>query len=109
MISNHDSQLVYSTDQGRIDQEQTKAKPPEGDGWVRIHLDRKGRKGKGMMVIKGLGLEDKKLKKLAATLKKKMGVGGAVKEFDIEIQGDKRDQLKQLLEQQGFKVKLAGG
>ncbi|MVF01618.1 stress response translation initiation inhibitor YciH, partial [Vibrio cholerae] len=35
--------------------------------------------------------------------------GGAVKDGDIEIQGDVRDQLKTLLESKGHKVKLAGG
>ena len=37
------------------------------------------------------------------------GCGGSVKDGNIEIQGEKRDLLKQLLEQKGFKVKLAGG
>ena len=32
-----------------------------------------------------------------------------LKDGNIEIQGEKRDLLKQLLEQKGFKVKLAGG
>ncbi|MDA4242595.1 hypothetical protein NY775_13290, partial [Escherichia coli] len=35
--------------------------------------------------------------------------GGAVKDGVIEIQGDKRDLLKSLLEAKGMKVKLAGG
>lgn len=34
---------------------------------------------------------------------------GAVKEGNIEIQGDKRDVIKQHLEAKGFQVKLAGG
>ncbi|MDU3077259.1 MAG: stress response translation initiation inhibitor YciH, partial [Mixta calida] len=59
--------------------------------------------------ITGLDLDDAELTKLAAELKKKCGCGGAAKEGVIEIQGDKRDELKALLEAKGFKVKLAGG
>ena len=46
---------------------------------------------------------------LAADLKKRCGCGGSVKDGKIEIQGDKRELLKSLLEDKGFKVKLAGG
>ena len=53
--------------------------------------------------------DDAELTKLAAELKKKCGCGGAVKDGIIEIQGDKRDLLKSLLEAKGMKVKLAGG
>lgn len=109
MISNNNSQLVYSTDSGRINQDEPAAEVPQGDGIVRIKMERKGRKGKGAMVVTGLGLDAKELKKLAGELKKKMGCGGAVKGFDIEIQGDDRDKLKGLLEQRNYKVKLAGG
>nr|WP_240473437.1 stress response translation initiation inhibitor YciH [Ferrimonas senticii] len=108
-MSNNNSQLVFSTDGGRVAPEKPQLAVPQGDGIVRIKMERKGRKGKGAMVITGLGMEPAKLKLLAAELKKKMGCGGAVKEFDIEIQGDDRDKLKALLEQKGHKVKLAGG
>ena len=68
-----------------------------------------GRKGKGVCLITGVDLDDAELTKLAAELKKKCGCGGAVKDGVIEIQGDKRDLLKSLLEAKGMKVKLAGG
>ena len=54
-------------------------------------------------------MDDAELNKLAAELKKKCGCGGAVKDGIIEIQGDKRDLIKSLLEAKGMKVKLAGG
>lgn len=101
--------LVYSTELGRIKPEKTKLEPIKGDGIVRIQRQTSGRKGAGVSLITGLDLDDDELKKLAAELKKRCGCGGAVKEGNLEIQGDKRDLLKQLLEQKGFKVKLAGG
>ncbi|OOS00607.1 translation initiation factor [Haemophilus paracuniculus] len=101
--------LVYSTEIGRIVPEKVKAERPKGDGIVRIQRQTSGRKGKGVCVITGLDLDDNELKSLAADLKKRCGCGGAVKDGTIEIQGDNRNLLKQLLEQKGFKVKLSGG
>ncbi|MCE9678050.1 stress response translation initiation inhibitor YciH [Shewanella sp. AS1] len=101
--------LVYSTDGGKITQEKPAKSIPQGDGIVRIHKDSKGRKGKGVAVIKGLGLNEKELKALAQKLKKQCGCGGTVKEFNIEVQTDNREQLKGLLEKLGYTVKLAGG
>ena len=100
--------LVFSTDKGRIEPEAETEAVPTGDGIVRIHRDSKGRKGKGVSVIKGLGLAAKELKPLAQKLKKRCGCGGTVKGFDIEIQTDNREQLKLQLEKLGYQVKLAG-
>ncbi|MGK4624099.1 stress response translation initiation inhibitor YciH, partial [Raoultella ornithinolytica] len=103
------SRLVYSTDSGRIDEPKAKVERPKGDGIVRIQRQTSGRKGKGVCLISGIDLDDAELTKLAAELKKKCGCGGAVKDGIIEIQGDKRDLIKSLLEAKGMKVKLAGG
>ena len=94
-----ESTLVYSTEIGRIKEQKQPVQRPKGDGVVRIQKQTSGRKGAGVSVITGLDLADDELKKLAAELKKRCGCGGSVK----------RDLLKQLLEQKGFKVKLAGG
>ena len=104
-----ESTLVYSTEVGRIKEQKQPVQRPKGDGVVRIQKQTSGRKGAGVSVITGLDLSDDELKKLAAELKKRCGCGGSVKDGNIEIQGEKRDLLKQLLEQKGFKVKLAGG
>lgn len=104
-----DSRLVYSTETGRIDEPKAQPARPKGDGIVRIQRQTSGRKGKGVCLISGIDEEDATLNQIAAELKKKCGCGGAVKEGVIEIQGDKRDLIKSLLEAKGMKVKIAGG
>ncbi|MGA4623196.1 stress response translation initiation inhibitor YciH [Citrobacter meridianamericanus] len=108
-MNDSNSRLVYSTDSGRIDEPKTAPERPKGDGIVRIQRQISGRKGKGVCLITGVDQDDAELAKLAAELKKKCGCGGAVKDGVIEIQGDKRDLIKSLLEAKGMKVKLAGG
>ncbi len=109
MPRNKNSRLVYSTDGGRIQPRAAEAGPPPGDGIVRIRCESKGRGGKAVTVIDGLGLETPALKALAKSLKSRCGVGGAVKKWTIEIQGDQREIVRSVLEKQGFTVKLAGG
>ncbi|RJG47737.1 stress response translation initiation inhibitor YciH [Motilimonas pumila] len=101
--------LVYSTDSGRIAPEKAEAAVPESDGFVRIRRETKGRKGKGVTCISGLGIDEKALKVLAKELKKRSGTGGSVKDFVIEMQGDQRDLAKEMLEKKGYKVKFSGG
>ncbi|WP_438865068.1 stress response translation initiation inhibitor YciH [Neptunicella sp.] len=103
------SQLVYSTDGGKIKPQQASDPIPKGDGIVRIRRETKGRKGKGVCTISGLELAEKELKLLCTELKKKCGTGGAIKQGMIEIQGDNREKIMQILQQRGFTVKLAGG
>lgn len=104
----NDDSLVYSTDAGRITQEK-KQKVTPSDGFARVRRETKGRKGKGVIVISGLGLDAKALKELAKKLKKTCGTGGSVVGETIEVQGDKRDVIQQVLEKAGFKVKFTGG
>jgi len=106
------SKLVYSTDGGKI--EETKPQPEVlgsafKDGVVKISRQTKGRKGKGVVVIEGIELPTDEFKKTAQTIKKKCGTGGAVKGDTIEIQGDDREKVKDVLESLGYKCKLAGG
>jgi translation initiation factor 1 len=79
------------------------------DGFVRIRREKKGRGGKEVTVISGLGLDTDALKKLAKQLKTTCGTGGSVKDTTIELQGDKTAQAQAALEKQGYKVKRAGG
>lgn len=114
------SRSVYSTDKGRLCPDcgqpvascqcRSRMVPREaGDGVVRIGRETKGRKGKGVTLITGVPLAEEELKALASRLKQLCGTGGTVREGVIEIQGDQRDRLVQWFEQQGYKVKRAGG
>ncbi len=68
------------------------------------------RGGKGVTVAKnftGIGLAEKQ--ELAKKMQKACGVGGTVKDGCIEIQGDKREEMKRILTEAGFKPVFAGG
>ena len=117
--------LVYSTETGKIcpdcrkpadkcsckkKKKNNKAPYPDvkNDGVVRLILEKKGRKGKGVTLVTGLMMNEEDLKDFSKNLKKKCATGGSVKNGIIEIQGDNRDLLKQELEKSGYKVKIAG-
>ena len=102
------STLVYVSGQGRIEQPKQQPVRPKTDGVVRIALKRLGG-NKMVSVVSGLDLEEAEMSSLARDLKRRCGTGGTEKNFQIEIQGDKRNVLKAELEKRGFTVKLAGG
>jgi translation initiation factor 1 len=117
-MSKKNSALVYSTETGRLCPECElpvnsctckQEREPKGDGIVRVSLDTKGRKGKGVTLITGLLMKSEELKNLAKELKQKCGVGGAVKDGNIEIQGDHRDKIIELLKSRSLQVKRTGG
>ena len=76
---------------------------------VRVGRQTAGRGGKGVSVVTGLPLSAQQLEALATQLKKLCGAGGAVKDGNIEIQGDHRDRLVQELIRLGYEAKRAGG
>jgi translation initiation factor 1 len=78
---------------------------PETNGIVRLRYETKGRKGKGMTLIKGLPLSETGLLDLAKKLKQRFGTGGSVKDYIIELQGDFREQAGQELRKLGYSVK----
>ena len=74
-----------------------------------LHRETKGRGGKTVTLVKNLVLAEKDMKDLAKKLKRACGTGGTIKDGLIEIQGDHRQQIADVLGKQGFKVKIAGG
>jgi translation initiation factor 1 len=104
--------IVWDSELGRIDPRQPpkgQRRAPAGDGVVRIRRETGGRGGKTVTTVHGVQGSEADLKKLAADLKKLCGVGGAVKDFVIEIQGDHRDRIEEFLRARGMDVKRAGG
>lgn len=79
------------------------------DGIVRVGRETKGRKGKGVTVIRGVPLAGDALAELAARLKKRCGSGGTLDEGVIEIQGDHRDLVVEELNRLGYTVRRASG
>ena len=68
-----------------------------------------GRRGKAVTTVSGVPLDDEALRALAGRLKKRCGVGGSAKDGVIELQGDHREVVVELLRADGYDVVLAGG
>jgi translation initiation factor 1 len=104
------SDLVWSSDGGdrRRDRRAEPARPPVG-GRVKVRRETAGRRGKAVTTISGVPLDDAGLRELAGRLKKRCGVGGSAKGGVIELQGDHRDVVVELLRADGYDVVLAGG
>ena len=62
-----------------------------------------------MTTVSGVPVDDAGLKELAGKLKKRCGVGGSIKDGVIEIQGDHRDVVVEILKGEGYTPVLAGG
>lgn len=69
-----------------------------------------GRGGKTVTAISGFrGIGEAEKIQLAKQMQKTCGAGGTVKDGQIEIQGDKRDQVAAILTKAGFRPVMAGG
>lgn len=113
-----DSELVYSTDarlNSKIQNQAGKKKASlsnhvDPDNFTAIlRIEKSGRNGKIVSVIDGLPNVESYLKPLSQELKSKCGSGGTFilgeGKASIEIQGDKREILRGLLEKKNIRVK----
>ena len=91
--------------------ETTHTKPARKNrGRVDIIRQKAGRGGKTVTVVKGfvgIGLPEKE--QLAKAIQKACGTGGTVKDGQIEIQGDKREEVARILVAANFRPVFAGG
>ncbi|MBK1989368.1 translation initiation factor [Sphaerospermopsis aphanizomenoides BCCUSP55] len=76
---------------------------------VRVQATRAGRKGKTVTVITGFQTKPETLAALLKQLKTQCGTGGTVKDNEIEIQGDHKQKILEILIKLGYKAKISGG
>jgi translation initiation factor 1 len=72
---------------------------------AKLRLEKKGRGGKAVTVVDGLPNNAQLLNDLGQELKRACGAGGAVREGAVEIQGDMRERIRELLAKKGYVVK----
>ncbi len=98
--------VVYSTrsDYGYIMEETHEPVPelPPHQQKLRVSIEKSGRSGKTVTLVRGFVGEEEALKSLGKRLKTKCGVGGTVKDGVILVQGDFRDRIVNLLQTEGF-------
>ena len=97
--------MVYSTnpdftyDYGEEQEAETLAPAQQK---LRVWRDTKGRGGKVATIVRDFVGSTEDLQSLGRILKQACGVGGAVKDGEIIIQGDHRDRVTALLLQKGY-------
>ncbi|MGL4884237.1 MAG: translation initiation factor [Waterburya sp.] len=82
--------------------------PPQQQN-IRIQATRSGRKGKTVTVITGFQHNPETLAQLLKKLKNQCGSGGTLKDNTLEIQGDHKQKLSEILTNLGYKAKISGG
>lgn len=69
---------------------------------LRLLIEKKGRAGKTVTIVRGfIGTTDD-LNSLCKTLKQRCGVGGTAKDGEMVIQGDHRQKLLEILKKEGY-------
>ncbi|MBB4661295.1 translation initiation factor [Conexibacter arvalis] len=115
--SDEASAVVWSSDDGdrrkagrdRRDRGPAQPSGGAGGGRVKVRRETSGRRGKTVTTVSNVGLGDDALRELAGRLKKRCGVGGSAKDGVIELQGDHRETVMEVLRAEGLDAVLAGG
>ncbi|MBL7669034.1 MAG: translation initiation factor [Bdellovibrionaceae bacterium] len=119
MNRGNDRRLVYSTDpkdkvvarKGKDGDQKNKVNQTVDLEKLQVifRLEKNGWGGKTVTILSALPKNDQFLSDFTKELKTKCGTGGTYKILDafgeIEIQGDKRDQIKKILTARGIKFR----
>jgi translation initiation factor 1 len=118
MTDRSNSRTVYSTGAGRV---------CPGCGWpehdckcssrigpeeavpskltAKLRMEKKGRGGKTVTVVFGLPQNSAFIKELTQELKRACGTGGTAIDDGVELQGDLRERVREVLVKKGYRVK----
>ena len=112
-MSKNENRTVWSSEQGDLRKQKenltnVKSLPPQQQV-VYLHRESSGRGGKAVTLVKNLVLSSDDLKALSKKLKEACGTGGTIKNGVIEMQGEQRERIADVLRKLGYKVKIAGG
>ena len=72
---------------------------------AKLRVEKKGRGGKIVTVVFDLPRNDEFLRELSQELKRACGTGGSRSENTVELQGDVRERVRELLTKKGYVVK----
>jgi translation initiation factor 1 len=116
-MNDRDARVVYSTGTGSICPEcgrplaDCQGRHASVDEAVpsrivaKLRMERTGRGGKTVTVVDGLPRNAAFLNQLCQDLKRAAGCGGAVKDGAVELQGELRERVRDILVRRGFTVK----
>lgn len=97
--------VVYSTNTDFDYSEDTQEEAislPKNQQKLRLYMERAGRGGKTVTIVKFFVGSEDDMVALCKILKQKCGVGGSVKDGEIIIQGDHRERLLDILKKEGY-------
>ncbi len=105
------SKLIWTTDPEEAKRMRESASPAVSKDEdaskqpIRVVIDRKRSGGKSVTIASGFRLTAASLSQLATALKKKCGAGGAVRNGEIEVQGEHSAMVSAELVKRGYRVK----
>ena len=97
--------IVYSTnpDFNYTTEENEEAETlPKSQQRLRVSVEKKGRGGKTVTLIRGFVCTEEDLRELGRLLKAKCGVGGSVKDGEMLVQGEFKQRITELLKAEGY-------
>ncbi|MDE6556304.1 MAG: translation initiation factor [Duncaniella sp.] len=103
--------LASKIESGELQREDsTPVDPPqmrEEKKTLHVQIERKGRKGKTATIIFGFdpeGSDEQEVNEVARRLKQQLATGGSARGGEILIQGERMDEVKDILKKSGYKV-----